>query len=140
VEVSARRSQRSMQPVDQQLRSCLSRCETKNAETIARETGMPPDAVAARLRELVDRREIEVLHPLLRGHEAVGKTNHGDSAVFFRLIRPTDDDHLWEQELVVRLPACSAHKQRELEARQSRASAARRAWSWRPVFRTARYA
>ncbi len=137
METIARGEQRAAQPVDQQLRSCLSRCETMNIEMIAQQTGITPDTVAARLHDLVARQEIEVLQPLTSRRETDDRSVSCDSMVFFRLIRSTDNDHLWEQELIVRLPACSAHKEREVETRRTRRPAERRGWSWRPVLGTA---
>ncbi len=129
VDIAGRSKHRwSSLAVEQQLRCCLGRCETMNVDAIAQQTGLARETVAERLNELVSRNEVEILKPI------VGNIDKGDGrplfhpAVYFRLVRASDDDYLWEQDLVVRLPTRSVHEEREFEARRAAFGARRFGW------------
>jgi hypothetical protein len=85
----------------QVLRRQLLRRQAMRPEAIAEETGLSVGAVRMGLQDLVAAGEVEPLSPVsvASGREQAAAPTH------YRLLRETDTDYLWEQELLLREPS-----------------------------------
>jgi hypothetical protein len=108
------------------IRRILGTCEAMDLNGLVRSLAMDRDVVERELERLVDRGEVEVLSPLFFGGRAPNEeSRRRNGKNHYRLIRATDDDSLWEEDLVVRLPPGRLFDARQLEQHgEARASAA----------------
>ena len=100
------------------VKASLERCEAINLDCLSRSVGMDRGLVSRELKTLVNRGEVEVLRPLppagkLRNRRNCGPTEH------YRLLRRTDTNYLWEQEIAVRLPVSRMSDVREQQERRA---------------------
>ena len=118
------------QHVRKLLRHGLGRQQAANLERLADTLGMDRHTILEGLMTLVEDGEVEVLRPLMSDHgtgTSVG--GEGSPSVFYRLVRQTDGDYLWEQRLAQFSPAVRRSDHEQTEGRRERSrSPAREAW------------
>jgi hypothetical protein len=90
------------------IRTCLSRCSAKNLTGLAEFLDMDADVLARNLDRMVQKGEVEVLRPIFETDafsDGGRRPLNADRDVqYYRLVKDTDHDYEWEQEVVVRLP------------------------------------
>jgi len=111
------------------IRASLERCEAVNLERLAEWIGADRNLVSREIKTLVQLGEVEVLRPLVGKKERRGPEQQGP-AEHYRLIRRTDSDFLWEQEIIVRLPASRMSDVRQQHERSSLSAARRDSSRW----------
>jgi len=111
------------------VRASLERCEAVNLERLAKWVGVDQSLVSRELETLVNHGEVEVLRPLAGmadGQRVAGSR----STEHYRLIRRSDSDFLWEQEIFVRLPASRMSDVREQQERRAVSAAHKTSSRW----------
>ena len=81
------------------LRHVLSQVQAIRIDDIERRTNLDTDSVHKGIEDLVAAQEVEVIRPRFNPQRAE----------FFRLLRETDDDYRWQQELAFRIPSDRLH-------------------------------
>jgi hypothetical protein len=88
------------------LMACLEEYDAVNADALMRRLRMDGDVVRGCLAGLVARGDVEILRPIGRGKEARRAPRRDDE--FYRLVRETDNDYLWQQVAVPVAPTGEA--------------------------------
>lgn len=87
------------------LRCQLERRQVAQLDELVEGVGLSGEVVDRALAELVSRGEVAVLRPIRRVQAERGKTCvSGRDREYYRLVRESDGDYLWEQDILVRLP------------------------------------
>ncbi len=102
------------------LRNCLMRSEAMDLDEIISHLKVDKKHVVCELQKLIDEGEVEVLHPVCVAEPSYYgmKMDAGRTLEHYRLVRETDDAFLWEQEVLIRLPAGRMFKVSEKEERR----------------------
>ncbi|MBN1510574.1 MAG: hypothetical protein JXB13_01035 [Phycisphaerae bacterium] len=87
--------------VDALLRDCLSECQAINLDALSRKLGLSEARLARALQAMAERGEIEVLRPLVLEEKPGMGDGRRARLEHYRLIRETDSDYLWEQNVAV---------------------------------------
>lgn len=94
------------------LRDALLSRQAVDLEALVNSTGMDAGTVRKELRSLVAAGEVEELRPVA----FMEKQRRATVSTHYRLLRETDTKYLWEQSLVVRIPAARAFNFRQQES------------------------
>ncbi len=100
-------------------------CEAMDLDDITARVDLDCSLIVRELQKLIDNGEVEVLHPVCVSEGVCDgnlRLNAGRTLEHYRLVRETDDAYLWEQEVVVRLPACRMFNVRQTEERREQKS------------------
>lgn len=85
--------------VRDRLRNCLHSFGAVTLSRLHERVGVDRAALYAALREMVQRGDVEVLVPLARQSDGDTVPEGSDDLFYYRLVRQTDKDYVWEKSL-----------------------------------------
>jgi predicted ArsR family transcriptional regulator len=105
--------------VRSRLRACLEDCDAVSAHALMQRLRLDRETLSGCLDGLIARGDVEVLRPISRGQDGGHAPRRDDE--FYRLVRETDNDYLWQQMAVPAAPkgwAASAGTERGVYRRE----------------------